>query len=139
MYQIHIKQQFNKPKSQVFADLSDHQKFGKIIGKKIVRIKDSPTDNVNGEGSVRRIYGFPASFEERVTTFVEDEAIEYTVSKGSPIKEHLGSLYFYEESGSVYLDYKIRFTPKLKFPGWGWLLCRLIRIPITKGLARYAG
>ncbi len=139
MYQIHIKQQFNHPISEVFADLSDHQTFGQIIGKKIKRIVDSGSDNVNGIGSIRKVSAFPApSFEETVTNFIQDEAIEYTISKGSPIKEHHGCLYFYEQNNSVFLDYKIRFTPKPNIPGWGWLLCRLIRMPISKGLATYA-
>lgn len=140
MHRIHIIQYFPQPLEQVFGELTDHARFGQIIGADITRILDAKGDDPNGIGSVRRIRqaGVPA-FEETVVAWQRNKLMHYRVSKGSPIKHHIGKLTFSEHDGRVRLDYSIEFVPRVALPGWGWLLKKLIQRPIEQGLARYAG
>ena len=140
MYTINIKQQFPQDIETVFSALSDHERFGEIIGAKIERIAVSQSEYQNGIGSVRLIRPTGAgAFEETVTRFEPNAIIEYRVTKGSPIKDHLGRLEFRcNERGHTELDYTIWFRPKTPIPGWGSLLSWIIRNPIRKGLAQFA-
>lgn len=139
MYQITIKQTFPFPVRQVFSALSDHERFGRIIGQKITRIVESPDNDKNGLGSVRRIALAPGlSFEETVTAYTPDTLFEYKVTRGSPIKDHVGRMHFTQRDGSTELVYTIEFRPKLPLPGLGQLLSKMIRKPIEKGLSELA-
>ena len=137
--QIIIEQDFPAPVSEVFAVLSDHEELGRVLGANIRRVRDADGPRVNGIGSVRRIKspGVPA-FEETVTVFEPNRKIEYTVTKGSPIKNHLGRLEFSETGNGTHLHYTIQFEPKLALPLWGRILHLAIRGPIAKGLQRFA-
>lgn len=140
MFVIEINQHFNAEPSDVFPVLSDHEHFGKLVGANIRRIQQGQAPFANGMGSVRRIHVFPGvSFEETITDFLPGQLIEYKVTKGSPIKNHVGTLRFSSPStGQTLLNYTIVFEPKLPVPGWGSLLRRIIEQPIRKGLADYA-
>ena len=137
---IEIRQTFNAPVEEVFGILTDHESFGEIIGTEIKRVVDSPGDNKNGVGSVRRIVPsapVPA-FEETVTAYAPNRLMEYTVSKGSPIKHHLGRLVFLESDGKTELAYTIEFEPRLPFVLLSAALKRAVEAPIRKGLAALA-
>jgi len=135
--QIAITQSFNAPIATVFAALTDHNNFGKVVKAKISRIKDSDNGNVNGVGSIRRIIPLPFShFEETVVTFETNQLMEYVVSKGSPIKNHKGRMEFSEIDGKTQLRYTIDFEPKIPF--LGKLLKGLIEGPLVKGLKALA-
>lgn len=139
MHYIFIQQDFPQSLEKVFADLSNHEVFGRIIGANIQRIKDAPGDNPNGLGSVRQInVSSIFNFEETITKFNENVEIEYTVSKGGPIKEHLGCLTFEPSESGCKLEYCIKFEPKWAIPLWGRILKQVIQHPIRKGLAHYA-
>jgi len=135
--QIVITQSFNAPIDTVFAALTDHNNFGKVVKATIRRIKDSDSENVNGVGSIRRITPLPFShFEETVVTFETNQLMEYVVSKGSPIKNHKGRMEFSEENGKTQLRYTIDFEPKIPF--LGKVLKGLIEGPLVKGLKSLA-
>ena len=93
---ITINQAFSGSVKNVFSTLSDHESFGKICGIDMKRIVDGEA-HLNGLGSVREIkVGVLPSFQETITKFIENERIEYRITKGSPIKNHLGVLIFTE-------------------------------------------
>ncbi len=136
---IKIKQLFNAPVDTIFSLLTDHEAFGQVINAKIKRVLDSPDENKNGLGSVRRINAFPApAFEETVITFEPNQLMEYVVSKGSPIKNHKGRMEFSDEQGKTRLNYTIDFKPKLPFIFFGSILKKAIEKPISAGLKRLA-
>jgi len=136
---IKIKQLFNAPVDMIFSLLTDHEGFGNVINTKIKRVVDSPDENKNGLGSVRRINAFPApAFEETVVTFEPNQLMEYVVSKGSPIKNHKGRMEFSDEEGKTRLNYTIDFKPKLPFLFFGSILKKAIETPIRDGLTRLA-
>lgn len=135
---IQINETFNAPVSTVFAELSDHEKMGKVLGAKVKRVKDGK-GNVNGIGSVRRLTPVPlADFEETVTGFEPNKLIEYTVTKGSPIKNHLGRMVFSESNGKTHLHYTIQFDMKLGIPFTGFLLKTVLEKVISSGLHKLA-
>jgi len=136
---IEIRQTFPAPVEKVFPVLTDHESFGDLIGTSIKRVIDSPDENKNGEGSVRRIQSFPVpAFEETVVTFVPNELMEYVVSKGSPIKEHLGRMAFTGDTHETRLVYTIDFEPRLPFFFLGPLLKRAIEKPIRRTIKQFA-
>lgn len=135
---IQMNATFNAPVPIVFAELSNHEKMGKVLGAKVKRVKDGKGD-INGIGSVRRITPVPlADFEETVTGFEPNKLIEYTVTKGSPIKNHLGRMVFSESNGKTHLHYTIQFDMKLGIPFSGFLLKTVLEKVITSGLHRLA-
>ncbi|MCV2886281.1 SRPBCC family protein [Aestuariibacter sp. AA17] len=147
MNMVNLVINFHQPADWLFAQLADHQRFGEIIGANIKRVKDAPqtdstkTDglyNINGSGSVRRIYNVTGNFEEVITQFEPCCFIQYRVSKGSPIKNHLGEMRITATQSGCTLDYQIRFEPKLPVPGWGKLLEVIIAAPLRRGLTDLA-
>ena len=138
---IVMDQDFAAPPERVFAVLSDHEELGRVLNTNIKRVRDASDDpeNVNGVGSVRRIqsFGVPA-FEETVTVCDPPNVIEYTITKGSPIKNHRGRLEFRPTEQGTHLHYTIEFQPKLNLPLWGAILESAIRGPIEKGLRKLA-
>lgn len=135
---IQMNVSFNAPVETVFNELSDHEKMGKILSAKVKRVKDGQ-DFVNGLGSVRRITPVPlGDFEETVTAFEPNKLIEYTVTKGSPIKNHLGRMVFSENNGKTQLHYTIQFDMKLGLPFAGLILKTVLEKVILGGLHKLA-
>ena len=133
---INIHQQFNAPVNQVFSKLSDHEAFGKICGIGMKRIK-AGADGANGLGSVRELNIGPLpAFQETITQFVPNQLIEYRITQGSPIKNHVGRLKFSEQQGKAVLDYTIELESKIPFTTG--LIKAALENGITKGLSRYA-
>lgn len=133
---ITIHEQFNAPVNKVFDTLSDHVRFGQICGVKMTRIQDGE-DGANGLGSVRSINIGPLpSFQETITKFVPNELIEYKITQGSPIKNHVGCLRFSEQQGKTILDYTIKLESKI--PLTSGLIKTALGNAISKGLNRYA-
>ena len=134
---IELQQDFPHPVSRVFADLADHENLGRIMGAPMKRIVDGTgPGGVNGVGSVRRIGSVVGAFEERVVAFEQDRLIEYTVTKGSPIENHLGRMVFSETPSGSRLLYQITFDSKVPFAGG--LIAAILRRAIRKGLQKYA-
>ena len=141
---IDLIQEFKAPVDTIFAELTDHVKFGKLLNAKITRIVDGQGDDPNGLGSVRKITPVPlADFEETVVTFKPNELMEYAVSQGSPIKNHIGCMEFsaIDAGGgreSTRVRYTITFEPRLPIPFLGGLLKKAIEAPVKKGLLHLA-
>ena len=136
---IEIRQSFDAPVAEIFIVLTDHESFGEVIRTNIRRVVDSDDENKNGVGSVRRISSFPVpAFEETVVVYEPNRLMEYVISKGSPIKNHVGRMEFSEEQGQTTLVYTIDFEPKLPFSLFGSILKQAIEKPIRKGIESLA-
>jgi hypothetical protein len=128
--------QFSKSLETVFSELSDHEFFGKTCGISMKRVKDGE-DAPNGLGSIREINIGPLpSFEETITKFEPNRHIEYKITKGSPIKNHVGTLDFKETKFGCELDYEIKLESKI--PLTTGLIKAVLKQGISKGLNRYA-
>jgi hypothetical protein len=128
--------EFTKPINEVFSELSDHERFGELCGINMKRIKDG-SDAVNGLGSVRKISIGPLPpFEETITGYQENQFIEYKITKGSPIKNHVGTLNFSETKTGCVLDYEIKLESKIPFTTG--IIKGALKQGISKGIGKYA-
>ena len=118
MYTIEIDETFDVPRRRVFALFADHNRFGKLLGAPVKRIKDSDQADPNGIGSVRKIGIGPVGLEETVTSFEPDSLIEYTITSMSPIRNHLGRIRFEDTpEGHTRVNYTITFEDIVPFTG----------------------
>jgi len=133
---IKIVQTFAAPVEQVFDALSDHESFGRICGIKAKRVKDGEGTE-NGLGSVRQLNIGPLpSFEETITDFVPNELIEYKITQGSPIKNHVGTMKFSSQGDQTVLHYTIKLESKIPFTTG--LIKSALEHGISGGLKKYA-
>lgn len=120
-YEVSFDEVFPAPRSKIFKFFGTHKKVGLIFGGQFDRIKDGEdAKNPDGLGSVRRIkLPLPGpSFEETIITFQPETLIEYTVTRGSPIKNHLGHIEFSDApNGGTRVKYTIGFEPRIPCTG----------------------
>lgn len=137
-YEVGFDEVFPAPSSKIFKFFGTHEKVGLIFGGKFERIKDGEDPkNPDGLGSVRRIsLPLPGpSFEETVITFQPETLIEYIVSRGSPIKNHLGHIEFSDApGGGTRVKYTIGFEPRI--PGTGRLIAGILKAGFKLGIPR---
>jgi len=128
---VHIQQEFDVPVERAYAYLAEHENLGTVFGLKVERVQDGDTER-NGVGSVRRLsVGGVAPFEETVTKVVPNELIEYRISKGSPLRNHLGTMRFAALPGDrSRLDYTIVFGAAVP------LLASVVKRGLESGLKR---
>ena len=114
---IHIKQDFAVPAIKVFNFFSDHNRLPEIWPGPIKRIRESDDpENINGVGSARLIGFSVFAFEETVEKVRNPDLIEYTISKGSPIKNHYGVMKFIDNTENTsHMDYQITLESKIPF------------------------
>lgn len=118
---IHIIQDFNATPYQVFSFFSNHDRLSEIYPAfiKLIAPSSDPT-NIYGVGSTRAIFRFPLFFTETVTKYIEPTIIEYKITFGGPVKNHVGTMKFYpmEDGEKTRLDYSIEFEPILPYSGF---------------------
>lgn len=134
-YKIEIDETFNVPRHRVFALFADHERFGKLLGAPVKRIRDSDQADPNGMGSIRKIGIGPIGLKETVINFEPDSLIEYTISSMSPVRNHLGRIRFEDASGGgTRVQYTISFDDILPFTGK--LVSSALDQGIRKGIRR---
>jgi len=128
---VHETYDFDVPVEQLYDHFSDHENLGPILGLNVTRIKEGDTEP-NGVGSVRKLSAKGLlPFEETVTETIPNERIEYRVTKGTPLRNHLGVMVFSSTGdGRSHLDYTISFDTAV--PG----LDKLIAAGVARGLRR---
>ncbi|AXQ28040.1 SRPBCC family protein [Solimonas sp. K1W22B-7] len=123
-YEVRLAETVNAPLSEVFDFFADHERFTTLFGSHCMRIREGELE-ANGIGSVRRIGSGRSSFDETIVAFEPNRRIDYQVTRGSPIKNHLGQILFTSDNGRTQIDYVIRFDPKI--PCTGKLLVLVLR------------
>jgi uncharacterized protein YndB with AHSA1/START domain len=132
---VHVVHDFSAPVERVFAYLAEHENLEALFGTRIERVRDGETER-NGAGSCRRLsfYGL-LPFEETVTESVPNERIVYRITKGSPMRDHEGTMAFAPANGGgTRLDYRIRFGSAV--PGLAPLVARVLDGNIARGLRK---
>jgi uncharacterized membrane protein len=135
---IHLIQDFEAPVQNVFAFFSDHERWSEIFPAAVKRIQygEDPRD-ANSKGSVRRIIAFPLVLEETITGYQAPRFIEYKVTYGFGLKNHVGSMEFIDlGNGRCRLDYTISFEPIL--PLSGFVIKNLLQTIISNGVGTAA-
>ncbi len=134
-HHVHAQDTVTAPPEKVFALFSDHERVGKLLGAPMTRIKDSPeSSDPNGVGSVRRVGPPIGGFEETVLVSDPHKRIEYTVSKGGPIKNHIGKIVFEPVGENTQVTYTIDFDSKIPFIGG--VIASALQNAIKKGMKK---
>lgn len=134
-HHVYVQDVIKAPPTKVFALFSDHKRVGKLLGAPMKRIKDSPeSKNPNGVGSVRRVGPPLGGFEETILVSDAPKRIEYTVSKGGPIKNHLGVITFEPTGKNTRVTYTIDFDGKV--PVIGGIIAGVLQKAIEKGIKK---
>lgn len=141
-HSVRFTEHFDATPAKVFPYFARHETFGAMAGgplaaklKFIRRIRiGNSIKSPDGVGSVRRIGYGPLGFEETVRTSDVGKLIEYYISRGSPLKNHLGRIEFHDDAGGTRVDYVITFEPKL--PGTAGLLKGVLKGMISPAFGR---
>jgi uncharacterized protein YndB with AHSA1/START domain len=109
---VHIEHDFAKPPERVFAYLAEHENLAEVFGAKVSRLCDGEASERNGVGSKRKLQIGPLPpFEETVTEFVAPQRIVYRITKGSPLRGHVGTMEFTPTpAGGTHFVYDIRIA-----------------------------
>jgi uncharacterized protein YndB with AHSA1/START domain len=128
---VHIEHDFGKPPERIFAHLAEHENLAEVFGAKVTRLRDGEQGERNGVGSARRLKIGPlAPFEETVTEFVPPQRIVYRITKGSPLRGHLGTMTFTAIAGGTRFVYEIRLASPI--PG----LAPIVRAALTRSISQ---
>jgi uncharacterized protein YndB with AHSA1/START domain len=130
MQRIEIDRDFAVPVERAYAYLAEHENLEPLFGAKITRVRDGDTSR-NGTGSVRRLrIGLLPPFEETVTDAVPNQRIDYRITKGSPLRDHRGSMQFSTTPTGSHLHYLIEFGAVV--PG----LDRVIKLGLVRAIGK---
>lgn len=127
---LHVEYDFVKPPERVFAHLSEHEHLEPLLGAKIMRLTDGTDGERNGVGSSRRLKIGPLPpFVETVTEVVPGERIVYRITRGSPLRDHVGVMRFSPTAaGGTHLDYDINLDSQLP------LVARIVRASLKRSI-----
>jgi len=132
-HHVIVERHFAKPPERVFAYLAEHENLGELFGAKVTRLCDGDGGERNGVGSRRRLQVGPLPpFEETVIEFVPERRLVYRITKGSPLRGHLGTMTFTPASGGTQLVYDIRLSSAV--PGVAPLVQAMLTRSITRAL-----
>jgi uncharacterized protein YndB with AHSA1/START domain len=128
---VHIEHDFDKPPERIFAYLAEHENLAEVFGAKITRLRDGDGGERNGVGSVRQLQIGPLPpFEETVTEFDVPSRIVYRITKGSPLRGHVGTMTFAPTPGGTRFVYDIRIASAI--PG----LAPIVTASLTRSISR---
>ncbi len=133
---IEVHMDFPYPVAELFAYLAAHENQAKTFGVKVERLSDGQ-GHKDGVGSSRRLAAplLPA-WDEAVTVFEPPTRLEYRVTRGSPLRDHHGTILFAPIPTGTHIDYTITFEPRI--PLTGWLVRRITEAGLRKGLTALA-
>ncbi len=134
-HHIHVEHRFTKPPAAIFAHLAEHENLADVFGSKVIRVRDGEDGERNGVGSVRslRIGPLPP-LEETVTEFLPSERIVYRITKGSPLRGHVGTMTFAPAGEGTDFVYDIRIASPI--PGIAPLVTAVLTRSIVKSLPK---
>jgi uncharacterized protein YndB with AHSA1/START domain len=129
-HHVHVEHHFTKPPARIFAHLAEHENLAEVFGAKVTRLRDGEDGERNGVGSVRELQIGPLPpFEETVTEFVVPQRIVYRITKGSPLRGHVGVMTFSPSpTGGTSFVYDIRLASPI--PG----VAAIVRASLTRSI-----
>ena len=131
---VHIERDFAKSPERIFARLAEHENLAEVFGAKVTRLRDGDAGERNGVGSVRGLQIGPLPpFQETVTEFVVPQRIVYRITKGSPLRGHVGVMEFSPAAnGGTSFVYDIRIASPI--PGLAPLVCAALTRSVAQSL-----
>jgi uncharacterized protein YndB with AHSA1/START domain len=133
-HHVIVDREFPQPPERVFDYLCEHENLADVFGAKITRLQDGRDGERNGVGSVRRLNIGPLpGFEETVTEFERPQRIVYRITKGSPLRGHVGVMTFEPNGrGGTSFHYDIRLASPI--PGLAAIVHASLTRSVNKGL-----
>lgn len=134
-HHVIVDRDFSKPPERVFDYMAEHENLAELFGAKVTRLQDGRDGERNGVGSVRKLNVGPGpAFEETVTEFERPRRIVYRITKGSPMRGHVGVMTFEPDGrGGTRLHYDIRLASPI--PGLALIVRAALTRSVEKGLA----
>ena len=115
---IELKRDFPMPVAQLFAILSEHEQLSAVLAPAKVKRVCNGHEHRNGVGSTRLVKGpLAPAIEEQVTDFRENELIQYRITRGAPVRNHLGTMRFSSTATGSHLHYTISFETAIPLLG----------------------
>lgn len=134
MQRLVFLKDFDLPPERVFDYFAEHENLGGVLGAEVTRLKDGTDGSRNGVGSVRRLKppGPVPAFEETVIRVAPNEEIDYKITGGTPLKDHLGEIRFTPKGSGTHMEWKIMIDAS--FPGLDFVIGKALLRTIGKGL-----
>ena len=135
-HHVHIEHDFTKPPQLIFAHLAEHENLAEVFGTRVTRLRDGQHGERNGVGSARELQIGPLPpFEETVAEFAPPQRIVYRITKGSPLRGHVGVMEFAPTpAGGTRFVYDIRIASPV--PGLALLVRAMLTRSITQALPK---
>ena len=128
---VHVEHDFSKPPEAVFNYLAEHENLARVFGAKVKRLADGEDGERNGVGSRRQLQIGPLPpFEETVTEFVPHERIVYRITRGGPLRGHIGTMTFVPKGPGTRFLYDIRIASPI--PG----LAPIVQTQLTRSIVK---
>lgn len=134
-HRVELQHHFSAPPAVVFAALADHELFGQLWPGRTRRIRTGQ-DGANGVGSVREIQVGLTRFEETTVTHEPSQLIEYRITRGTPLRDHLGRMELRPDGEGTRLDYSIVF--RCPIPLLGGHLARKLKADFEAAIPAWA-
>lgn len=104
--------EINAPRETVFAVLTDHASYDKILAPvREATLEREGEGNPNGVGAIRALKIAGPALREEILTFEEPSTMSYSVISGAPVKKHLGTVNLEEAGDRTRMTYRIDITP----------------------------
>lgn len=134
-YSLEVSRTIPLPLEQTFDLLSDHNQLTAILGLPCKRTQDAQGGDVNGLGSVRTLGLWPLDFDETVTGYEPNSRIEYRITRGSPLRNHRGSVRFARD-GATKTKVTWNIDYEMAVPVLGAVIKQALRFGIARGLGK---
>lgn len=136
MQHLQIVENVDLSPEDMFARLADHENLGKVLGVPVKRSRDGKGD-INGLASVRTLGFWPLDFDETITAFEPPRRIEYSITRGSPLRNHHAIIMLSPNGSGAQVRWSIDFDTAIPFTGA--LIRTLLRVALTHGIRKLAG
>ena len=73
-------------------------------------------------------------FEQGIVAFERPHRIDYAITRGGPLKNHLGQIRFLKTPEGTRVDYSIQFESKIPLLGYG--VAALLKAAYLKGIKK---
>lgn len=115
---VRFEQFFAAPRERVFAWFARAENVGQLFPGRTRSLTPSPdAAHPDGVGAVREVRVGLVRLEETITRYEPPSLIEYRVTRGWVIRQHVGCVRFEEVPGGTQLEYAIRFRARLPIFG----------------------
>jgi uncharacterized protein YndB with AHSA1/START domain len=121
------------PCERVWRILADHEGMPEWFPVREVILRRPGSPDPNGVGALRVARSLGVIVEERITAFKPDELLEYTITRGAPLRSYRAQVRLTPDGDGSRVRWSASFRPLL--PGSGAIARRLLARLFRRGLA----